>query len=573
MSENPVVRLIPELARYRLDGVPDGELVERYARERDNDAFAELVRRHGGMVLAVCRRILRNAADADDAFQAAFLVLARRAAAIQPPGAVGPWLHGVAFRTAREAYRRAARRRHKESRVIPREETAELLPDDFRPILDAELDRLPRKYAEVLVLCDMEDRTRRDVAALLSVPEGTIASRLARAREMLAVRLSRRGFGVSASVLATTLASDVQGAPPSMVQAAATFASGNAASASVVELAQAVLSSFSLRLKLAIAFIAVAALGLSGWAAEAAIRSQPHAPVVQALPETKLEPLPNLDPLAQAKAQLTGSWRIDSGTKNGQPLTPWEKQGIGFDFGADGKLALQRIQINDLKAFTWAVEKTATPNVVVLSPPDGNAESRIRIPFEVKDDVLTLSWSEAAGPRRGYAAASYRLTLSRLAAPSSTLKLAMVPSPQNAVGANLVGTWELDDELNRKLGGADPKERIQLVFTKDETVANEVPENFRELFAGKRIYLAGRMSIFRPIGEPTICPYLLIEHLGNPMLVYFIPKKSDEWSCEEAATVGLLSGAKPEQDLLFIKPFENAKQAPAGGFRRAEVKK
>ena len=141
MSENPVARLMPEFARFRLEVVADGDLLERYVRSRDEEAFAELVRRHGGMVLAVCRRILRNATDAEDAFQAVFLVLARRAAVIRPGCSVGPWLHGVAFRTAREALRRSARRLKHENRVTPREPTPEATPNDFRPILDAELDR------------------------------------------------------------------------------------------------------------------------------------------------------------------------------------------------------------------------------------------------------------------------------------------------------------------------------------------------------------------------------------------------------------------------------------------------
>src|SRR5262245_14045540 len=186
MPENPLARLIPGLARCRYDDAPDGELVAAYADAHDEAAFAEMVRRHGAMVLAVCRRVVRNAADADDVFQATFLVLARKAGAIRPPGAVGPWLHGVAFRTAREAVRRAARRREKERRVPPREPIPEPPAADVRPILDAELARLPEKFAQVLVLCDMEGQSRGEVAALLRVPEGTVASRLARAREALA---------------------------------------------------------------------------------------------------------------------------------------------------------------------------------------------------------------------------------------------------------------------------------------------------------------------------------------------------------------------------------------------------
>src|SRR5947208_15370082 len=101
MAENPLARLMPGLARCRYDAAPDGELVAAYARDRDEAAFTELVRRHGPMVLAVCRRVVRNAADADDAFQATFLVLARRAAGLHTDAPLGPWLHGVAFRTAR----------------------------------------------------------------------------------------------------------------------------------------------------------------------------------------------------------------------------------------------------------------------------------------------------------------------------------------------------------------------------------------------------------------------------------------------------------------------------------------
>ncbi|CAN0071263.1 unnamed protein product, partial [Phaeothamnion confervicola] len=156
----------PALVRLQTGAAPDGELVERYARSRDEAAFAELVRRHGPMVLSVARRLIHNAADADDVFQAAFLVLARRAGTVRPPGAVGPWLHGVTVRTAQEARRRATRRRRRESQVPAPQPTPEPEAEvrDLRPIIDAELARLPRALAQVLVLCDMEERTRREVA-------------------------------------------------------------------------------------------------------------------------------------------------------------------------------------------------------------------------------------------------------------------------------------------------------------------------------------------------------------------------------------------------------------------------
>jgi len=517
-------------------------------------------------VLGVCRRILRNAADADDAFQATFLVLARRAAVIQPAGAVGPWLHGVAFRTAREAFRRAARRRVQESRVIPREPTPEPMPDDFRPVLDAELDRLPRHYAEVLVLCDMEDRPRREVAAMLAVPEGTIASRLSRARDMLAERLNRRGLGVSAGVLATAMTAEAQTVPPALIAETTRSALGTA-SASVAELAKCAMGAFTNRIKLALAAIFVAALGVTGWAAATGFDRPPEAlPVPASLPEPVpdrvAEAPPPADPIERAKARLTGTWRIDSGTKEGQPLTPWEKQGLGIDLAANGIANLQRLQIRDLRTFTWSIENSTT---IVLTPPDGNIAARMRIPFEMHDDQLTLSWTEPqerGGPRRGYLPGSYRLTFKRISA-AGTARLAVAPSPQNAVGNGLLGTWEWEVELNRKLGSVATGQP-RLTFLRDDAVANEVPETHRDLFEGKRIYLAGRIKV-----DQASYRFLLIEHLGNPLLVYFVPKTGNEWHCEEAVTVALAAGAKPDQDLLFLSSFEGAKGLPAGAFRRA----
>jgi RNA polymerase sigma factor (sigma-70 family) len=189
-------------------GLTDGQLLELFVTLRDGAAFEALVRRHGPMVLGVCRRVTRHWQDAEDAFQAAFLVLAKKAGSVTPPGRVGNWLYGVAYRTALKARAQAVRRATRER---PVEEVPEPMAEppgwnDLAPLLDAELNRLPALYRLPVVLCDLEDRPRTEVARQLGIPEGTLSSRLTAARRKLAARLTRRGFTVSAAALASTLA-------------------------------------------------------------------------------------------------------------------------------------------------------------------------------------------------------------------------------------------------------------------------------------------------------------------------------------------------------------------------------
>ncbi len=164
----------------------DAALLGRFADRRDEAAFAVLVRRHGAMVFGVCRRLLATDQDAEDAFQATFLVLARKAGTAAPRD-VGNWLYGVARRAALLARRTIARRRERTGEVPDRPASE---ADRLRAMLDEELGRLPDHYRAVVVLCDLEGRTRREAAALLGWPEGTVAGRLARARELLAKRLA-----------------------------------------------------------------------------------------------------------------------------------------------------------------------------------------------------------------------------------------------------------------------------------------------------------------------------------------------------------------------------------------------
>jgi RNA polymerase sigma factor (sigma-70 family) len=170
------------------DADADGPLLERFTVRRDEAAFEALLRRHGPLVLGVCRRVLQNSHDADDAFQATFLVLARKAAALDKSGSVANWLYTVAYHIALRARADATRRRAQE-RELPAmpttEPSADALWRDLRPVLDEELNRLPEKHRAPVVLCYLEGKTNVEAARLLGWTKGTVSGRLARAREVL----------------------------------------------------------------------------------------------------------------------------------------------------------------------------------------------------------------------------------------------------------------------------------------------------------------------------------------------------------------------------------------------------
>ena len=257
-------------------GLGDGELLGRFVERHDGAALAALVKRHGPMVWGVCRRLLGHH-DAEDAFQATFIVLVKKAAAVMPREMVGNWLYGVAHQTALQARRSAARRKTREVQVKEMPD-AEAVPQDrwcdLQPLLDQELSRLPNHYRAVIVLSDLECKTRKEVAQLLGLPEGTVASRLVRARSLLAKRLTRRGVALSGGALAAALSRNVASAAmpaavvDSTIRAASLFAAGQAAiSTEVAALAEGVLKTMLLtKLKSVTAVLLVAALvGLIGY--------------------------------------------------------------------------------------------------------------------------------------------------------------------------------------------------------------------------------------------------------------------------------------------------------------------
>jgi len=215
-------------------GQSDGQLLARFVAARDEASFAALLRRHGPMVLGVCRRVLQNAHDAEDAFQATFLVLARKAASVVKRESVGCYLYAVAYHTALEAGRARARRRARENQVktMPDPEAAAAEAPDWLPLLDYELNRLAEKYRAAVVLCELEGRPRREAARLLGVPEGTLSSRLAKARKLLAKRLAGRGLLLTAAGLTAV------GAGAASAQVPAALASSTTKAAALVAAGQ-----------------------------------------------------------------------------------------------------------------------------------------------------------------------------------------------------------------------------------------------------------------------------------------------------------------------------------------------
>src|SRR5262245_40767254 len=277
MATSQMSGVIQHLRRTVLlrDGarLTDGQLLEDYLSRRDEAALAVLVRRHGPMVWGVCRRVLANYHDAEDAFQATFLVLVRKAASLASPELLANWLYGVANRVGLQGKPTTAKRRGRERQVTQMPEPAMTEPDlwhDLQPLLDQELSRLPDKYRVAIVLCDLEGKTRKEAARQLGVPDGTVAARLARGRVILAKRLTERGVTLAGGWVAAVLAqnSASAGVPPSVlsstINATSLYAAGQAAtsvvSTKVADLTEGVLKAMFLhKLKSALTVVAVVA--------------------------------------------------------------------------------------------------------------------------------------------------------------------------------------------------------------------------------------------------------------------------------------------------------------------------
>ena len=215
-----------------LTSLKDDQLLNRFFQEREDAAFAVLVERYGPLVYGVCRRILYDSNDAEDAFQATFLVLVRKGGTLRDPGRLANWLYGVAHRTARKLRAKAALRTKSERQAgeMPtKSDLADMTYEELQAILDEEISQLPEKYSLPLVLCYLEGKTNAQAAAQLGWPEGSMSRRLSRARELLRSRLAKRGLAMSVALIAAVFARPVVAAVPRALLLATTRAATLAA--------------------------------------------------------------------------------------------------------------------------------------------------------------------------------------------------------------------------------------------------------------------------------------------------------------------------------------------------------
>jgi RNA polymerase sigma factor (sigma-70 family) len=279
----------------------DEELLERFVARQEEAAFAALVQRHGPMVLGVCRHLLINTHNVEDAFQAVFLVLVSKAASIRSRTLLAGWLYRVAYRVAMRARVHAARRHEREVRgveTMAAEPDAEVIDPQLRPLLHEELNRLPEKYRAPLVLCYLQGKTHEEAARQLAWPIGTIKGRLARARDLLRPRLARRGLTLSTAALASvlTLKSASASVPPTLMnstlKAASLVAAGQTAAAGMVSVQAAALSQGVLRSMFLTKLTAACAVlfGVAAIGASTALLAHPKPKEAEVRPEAKPQP-------------------------------------------------------------------------------------------------------------------------------------------------------------------------------------------------------------------------------------------------------------------------------------------
>jgi RNA polymerase sigma factor (sigma-70 family) len=398
-----VVRQLGRLGDLQGDlALPDAQLLDRFVCAQDETAFTALVARHGPMVLGLCRRLLRDGPDVEDAFQAVFLVLVRKAAAVGRRELLGNWLYGVAFRVASDLRAQAARRARRRSRLDPGELAAPDGPDapELPALLDAEVARLPDKYRRPVVLCYLQGQTNEEAARQLSWPVGTVKGRLSRARDLLRSRLARRGLALSAAALAEALTATASAAVPSPLLASVLLTAAGASSAAVsaraAALSQGVFRTMLLsRLKIA-GLVFVGLLGAG--AALLAFRGPTPAP-----DDPKKQPAPRDKPdrARGDRERLQGVWDATAVEVDGKepkdPDNPDKKTSWEFQ----GERVFMTEDQTESKA-QFKLDPTKTPRALdVVLPPRAVGDKELTIPcvYQLDGDVLKVCMPRGEGGR------------------------------------------------------------------------------------------------------------------------------------------------------------------------------
>jgi RNA polymerase sigma factor (sigma-70 family) len=336
MTRRPLQRVLHHLrSATGSESIADAQLLERFVQEQDEAAFELLVRRHERLVLGACRRILRNPHDVDDAFQATFLTLVRKAGSVGKGESIGSWLYKVAFRIALRANAKTQRQTHRERTGLidadfagPGDPATDLQRRELRPLLDQEIHRLPAKYRAAVILCYLEGKNYDEAALELGCPKGTLSTRLTRARELLRDQLTRRGLTLTATALGALLAEEsasAQGIPPLInitVHAGSSLLSGSGAGTvsprAMTWMEGVVKAMFYTRVKIVtLCAVALVFLGttIGVWTAGALAdpgNTEKPGPATQA----------KGGPEAPAGLeQLQGTWQLVGGEKDGQPFS------------------------------------------------------------------------------------------------------------------------------------------------------------------------------------------------------------------------------------------------------------
>jgi RNA polymerase sigma factor (sigma-70 family) len=329
---NPILRVIRQVALDQgVREASDHDLLERFNEQRDAVAFHALLHRHGPMVFDVCRGVLGNEASAEDAFQAAFLILARKAASIRKGASLGSWLHSVAYRTALQARGQEATRKKSEARAQARpiSEPDDLTWREVRAVLHEELNKLPERYRAALVMCYLEGKTQDQAAAQLRLAKSTLKERLERARKFLRARLVRRGLGPPALLVAAAWPAPIVSAclPSTLVSATvnavglsvAGQATAGVISAKVAALTEGVMRTmFLTKLKIATAILVV--IALIGGGVTGAVMPGPQAVATSQVATKQDDPEKPMEKPISPSRSLKGEFKI-----------------LSLSFGGDGK--------------------------------------------------------------------------------------------------------------------------------------------------------------------------------------------------------------------------------------------